>query len=258
MRKVFLLIIFLVTSSFGADFQPQHDTYFGPERTKIIWSLGSGLGAGSAHGYLGMNNGFSGELEFLRLVGEVDPENRYVKYLWLTLSEYYSLYEDENNFTEFILGQVNLGIGLNLNDKGVFKNVIPYFGGGMGFGMSRSSFDITSDDPYSVQGDWLTYSAVGGLEYRATKMIVFFVETKYLWGSLLSDMGGEDSNYIPDAYSSDGDDSGGGNNSRYQQVADGYTFARDEVEIRQLTVRAGLRFYWGQDMFWFYPFFWEK
>ncbi len=257
MRKILVVLVLLLFITFvqAEEFITQDDSYFGPSRTKIIWSISSGISSGSAHGYRDLNNGMNVGLELFRLVGNIRPESRFFRYVWLTILTDYNLYENDRNIYELLINQFYGGVGFNLENKGFFKNIIPYFGGGMGFGFHWNKFDINFNEPFTESGNWTFYMAVAGMEYNVSDRISFFMEANYLWGSLNSIDKDEGSNYIPDEY--DRDDKHNGNDD-YAEVPGNMSFSREEIEMRQLTIKAGVRFYWGLDMFWFFPFFWEE
>ena len=99
---IILFIMYLINFIYADDFLPQNDSYFGERRTKIIWTLGSGVSSGSAYGYQEQQNGFTGDLELFRTIGRIKPENFLLKYIWLSGSIHYSLYEDDTSINEFI------------------------------------------------------------------------------------------------------------------------------------------------------------
>ncbi len=256
MRKLFYILIFiLICTCLYAEkededdnFITQRDSYFRSERTKLIWSIASGFGSGSAHGYRGLSSGWIADLELIRLVGEIKPENKFFKYFWLTFGANYTEYEDDHNIYELIYNKGCIGVGFQLQKQGFWEDIIPYFGGGGGFGIHMNKFGVDSSSPLKETGTWVFYMQVAGLEYRMTETVTFFIEENYTWGKLQS-LSREDTNYIPDKYDY--------SNER-EIVSSDASFYKDDVTMRQLTIRAGFRFYWGQNMFWFFPFFWEK
>ncbi len=234
MKKLTVLLFFIfMTTMQVAGFETQKDSYFSGGRTMIDWSLGCGLGSGSATGFLGMNNGTSGELEMFRLVGRIRPAGRFLEYVWLKWGISYDLYEDSNNIYEMMSEEISLGVGFNLAEKGFLKNITPYIGGGVGYGMIVHKRDILSS-PSSSMSDGILYMQSAGIECKVFDMVTLFIEEQFKWGSVLDDAARE--NYIPSKY-----DNYSGN---VLTVQPGQNFDRKEIERNQLTIRAGLRFYW--------------
>lgn len=245
MRKIIIFLILICTSKlYGANFETQKDSYFGRVRTKIIWSIASGLSTGSANGFLGLRDGFAGDAELLRFVGRIKPEHRIFEYIWMSLGFGYNLYEDDNNMYEVLTDQVCMGVGLKISDKGFWRNITPYIGGGAGYGAVFHRTGINSDDPEVTVNDGVVYLQTGGMEFKLFNTITLFVEEKYIWGTIL-----DKRNYIPLEYEHD---------DWQENVPLEKSFARKEIDMHQFTIKAGIRFYWGQNMFWFFPFFWEK
>lgn len=265
MRIIYIVLICcsLSLGLFADEFEVQEDSYFGDYRTKMIWTLGTGVGSGSAHGYLNINNGLTADIELLRIMGHIEPESRFFKYIWCSIGGNYNLYEYNNNLYELAFGRVTGGVGINIQKSGIWEKMVPYIGGGIGYGIHSSKFNVNAAAS-TESGSWIFYLQVFGLEYRVTKNVAFFVEQNYIWGSLQS-ISGDNTTYIPDKYDDDYYDNGGddgdnnGNSSSSStSVPSHMSFVRNESDMRQLTVKLGVRFYWGLDMFWMYPFFWEN
>ncbi len=245
MKKIiiFLVLIFAV-NLYGQVFETQEDSYFGHTRTKMIFSLALGLSSGSANGFLGLGNGFSGDLEYIRLVGRIKPAAWYIKYFFLTMGLSYNLYETDTSMYEIISDQFMAGLGFKMGNKGIWEDITLYLGGGAGFGLLLSRTGLNTGSVNMSDSDGAIYLQNAGIEYKLSDTITFFVEEKYMWGKIP----GND-NYIPDKY-----EHMGGNN----KIEPGDTFDRNLIDMSQITMKLGVRLYWGQNLFWFFPFFWEK
>ncbi|MDD5065493.1 MAG: hypothetical protein PHF84_00465 [bacterium] len=204
------------------------------------------MSSGLADGYLGLHNGASYDIDWIRLTGKIKPANRIFENIWLNGSISYNLYEGEDVIHEILGLHLVLGAGFRMAESGFFGDMVPYIGAGAGFTGLFSRYQINSGSPVMEDNQGLSYIQQGGLEYRLTDTLVVFIEEKYIWGSIK-----RRKNYIPDYY---GDDSKGSDSSFDEE----YTFDRNQIKLRQFTLKAGVRFYWGQNMFWFFPFFWEK
>lgn len=248
MRTIIILfMLFFAACLYGDDFEIQEDSYFSPPRTKIIWSIASGISSGSANGFLGMNNGMAGDAELIRFVGRVKPGHRFFEYIWATFGINYNLYEYDTYMYETISEQLVMGIGIKLSDEGLLKHITPYLGAGGGYGAILERLGLDSDAPQMEAYDGAFYIQTGGIEFKLINTFTLFIEEKYIWGKILASK----HNYIPYEY---GDDEG----RAYTDVPPDRSFSSNKMDLSQVLIKAGIRFYWGQNMFWMYPFFWEK
>ncbi len=190
---IIILLLTFTTVLYADDFENQEDSYFSPPRTKIVWSMASGMGFGSANGFLGMNNGISGDVELFRIIGSIKPENIFFKYIWMTFNLNYNLYENEGapNMYEVLSEHLIMGIGLKLSDEGFLKYFTPYLGAGAGYGAVFHRTGLDSDTPEMNINDGVFYAQAGGIEIKLINNLSFFIEEKYIWGTII-----QDNNYI--------------------------------------------------------------
>lgn len=246
MKKTVIFLFFICTASLAADdFETQNDSYFSRMRPRLVWSLAAGAAAGAAGGYAGLRGGSSYGADWLRLTGSTLPENRFFHYIYLTGCVSYNLYEENGNIHEMLGSHGIMGIGLKISPEGFWNNIIPYAGAGLGYTHVFDRLAGNADYAEVFDTGGMSYVQQAGVEVRLAPRIAFFLEEQYTWADLTCN-----ENYIPYViHNKDHWD---------ERLGASGTFDRNVIRLRQLTIKAGFRFTWGEDMFWFFPFFWEK
>jgi len=240
MKKIEMIIIFLlllINIGQADDFMTQKDSFFVPPRTRIFWTIGSGMGLGNGFGY-GSGPMGAGEIELLRIIGRVKPEPLIFEYIWSSSTIEYGVYQDNTKIDEIFTAYTAMGLGFKLNNNTYPWKFVPYLGFGMGSCGVMNKREINTSDPeVNFEGGNLMYVEVLGLEWYLSRELSFFIEQSFMWGTILIT-----DEYIPswhDVYESN--------------INDG-TFKKREIDLRYFKIYLGARFYWGQDMFWFFGF----
>ncbi len=239
MKKFILIIVLLLNFNLllADEFKIQRDSYFVPLRSKIYWTLGNGASFGSGYGYGGGTMGM-GYIELLRILGKVKPAPSLIEYIWASLVVGYGNYESSDTIEEFAPGYFAIGLGLKINNNDYPLKFVPYGGFGLGSAGLFTKYDIHSSNPSSTaRGGDLLYVEIAGLEWYISKELSIFIEQSYSWGTFY-----DDKNFFPnwDDFSN-------------VPLSDG-SFKRYEIPVRQFKISIGTRFYWGQDMFWWFWF----
>lgn len=242
MNRIKLSIIFfilLISIVKADDFMIQKDSYFVPLRSKIFWTLGSSLGFGNGWGYRDVSMG-AGSLELLRFIGRVKPEPLIFEYIWCSIVAEYGVYQNNTRIDEIIASYSAMGLGFKLNNNTYPWKFVPYIGFGLGSCAIINKRDINTSNPEEyVNGGDLMYVEVFGIEWYLSKEISLFIEQSFMWGTILIG-----DNYIPDW------------EDIYGATLEDGTFKKREIDFRYFKIYIGARFYWGQNMFWFFGF-WE-
>ncbi len=247
-KSIFVFFVFIaaVNFGFGADFTEQKDSYFGYHKTKIFWTIGNGIKGGFSHGLV---NGLSASTKGFetRIKGYTKPANKYIQYIYTTINIDYNYYNNEQDKVknEIFYTYSVFGLGIEL-----FNNFTVYAGGGAGAVFEIDRYNVTavnSDDIVWKYNMGMTYVVNLGVEYYLSKMISLYIDEKYFYNSI-----DDNSKFIPDKlFSYSSADQG------EKIIDDGDSFEKKSINFSELSFSIGVRFYWGQDMFWFGSF-WEK
>ncbi len=231
----------------GKSFITQKDSYFGYHRTKIFWTIGNGVSTGWSQGLI---NGLAALRRSFdtRIKGYVKPEKGYIKYFYMDIIGDYSLYEDieQDNIHELLYLYSIFGLGFNIID-----NTVLYGGLGAGRVLKIDRFGVSNpDNVIDTSDSGMTYVVNMGVEYYLSKMISIYIDEKYFYNRIK-----DTSKFIPAKY--DNYRWLDGSNVDAPVIDDGDNFNEKVVAFSELSFSIGVRFYWGQDMFWLGGF-WEK
>ena len=142
--------------------------------------------------------------------------------------------------------QIIGGMAFNLADRGLLKRFNPYIGFGGGYGAAMVRFNIDTNDPDISADDGFMYVHAGGMEIKIADQFSIFIEEKYIWGTLKVNRDKSISSYYQHE------------ETEIIYTEEDLSFNKQTLNLNQILIKTGIRFYWGQDMFWMYPFFWEK
>ncbi len=221
-----------IATIWAYEFKTQKDSYFVPLRTKIFWTLGSGIGLGNGFGY-GSGTMGTGNIELVRILGKIKPQPFWFEYVWSMLAIGYGVYQDEEKIDELIPFYTVLGFGVKLNNKTYPWKFVPYTGFGTGIAAILNKKDIDTNNP-QLDGEKcdLIYVEIFGIEWYISKEVAFFAEQRYLWGKVVVN-----DDYIPNMHDLE------------DVTINNSTFKKQELKIRQFNISIGVRFYWGLDIF---------
>ncbi len=252
-KKGYIIIIILLLYGWKevkADrFLPQKDSYFGYRRARIYWKMAFGVDMGISYKTGSEITSVNRNVE-MRTIGGITPDNSLIKYFYNSININYNLYNNEvlDNKNEVIIFNVIYGVGFKINRK---LSLYTGAGGGMVFNIDR--FNVSAENEKDIIVNFnrgRNYIGNIGLEYEITRLLSFFIDSKISYNEWV-----DDSKYIP--ANIENYEEINNSNFSYRIIDKGDSFKIVKDNTVQFNFSFGIRFYWGENMFWWLGF-WEK